>query len=172
MRARGASKAKTRDCIYCTLQSDRRRPNLFHSAGKYQRDPPSSKDALPCDQSDGNEKPWLLLGIPFVSYRKSKKGFIEHEDIFPFIIHLKPITPLQNSLLNPPFNFDSKYKFKDIDDQVQDDSKETIYPELNYPIQQAAGRPKARKLNARYDPFSDSYLFIKFKSPINTHLEH
>ncbi|TGO24770.1 hypothetical protein BPAE_0095g00270 [Botrytis paeoniae] len=115
-------------------------------------------------------------GIPFVSYRKSEKGFIEHEDIFPTIIHPKPITPLQDSLqdslLNPPFNFNSKFQFKDIGDQVQDDSKETIYPELRHPIQQAASRPKARKLNARYNPLSDSYRSIKSKSPIHAHLEH
>lgn len=62
-------------------------------------------------------------------YRKMEKRLIEHEDILHVIIRPKHITPfqgsLQDSLLNPPFNFNSKYRFKDIDNQVQDDLKET-----------------------------------------------
>ncbi|THV50539.1 hypothetical protein BGAL_0146g00150 [Botrytis galanthina] len=103
--------------------------NLSLSKCKYQQGLSMSNDALSCDQSDGQEQSWLLPGISFVLYRKMEKRFIEHEDILHVIIRPKHITPLQgslqDSLLNPPFNFDSKYKFKDIDNQVQDDLKET-----------------------------------------------
>ncbi|KAF7859562.1 hypothetical protein EAF04_008643 [Stromatinia cepivora] len=58
------------------------------------------------------------------SLSKSKTGFADHEDIYP-IIHSTPITPLQETLLNSPFDF----KFGDIDG-YQGDSEETLDPEL------------------------------------------
>ncbi|EDN91708.1 predicted protein [Sclerotinia sclerotiorum 1980 UF-70] len=56
----------------------------------------------------------------------SNTGFADHEDIYP-IIHSAPITPLQGSLLNSPFDS----KFGDFDG-YQGDSEESLDPE---PIQ-------------------------------------
>ncbi|KAM3153664.1 hypothetical protein ABEW05_005906 [Botrytis cinerea] len=39
--------------------------NLFHSAGKHQRDPLTSTGALSCIQSDGSEQSWFLPGNVF-----------------------------------------------------------------------------------------------------------
>ncbi|KAF7921063.1 uncharacterized protein EAE97_011331 [Botrytis byssoidea] len=58
-----------------------------------------------------------------------------------------------------------------IDNQLQDDLKETIHPELRQPIQQAAGRPKTTKSSARFNPFSGSRS-IEFRSPNHVLLEH
>ncbi|CAD6452865.1 c5bfc1df-b297-4939-a075-8af5a7941a75 [Sclerotinia trifoliorum] len=55
---------------------------------------------------------------------KSNTGFADHEDIYP-IIHSAPITPIQETLLNSPFDS----KFGDVDG-YQGDSEESLDPEL------------------------------------------
>ncbi|KAF7926956.1 uncharacterized protein EAE98_006340 [Botrytis deweyae] len=72
------------------------------SMGKNRRGPSTSKDALPCDQSDGLEQSWLLPGISSVLYRKSEKGFIVHEDNYATpsngrLADRKPVNQAQDS---------------------------------------------------------------------------
>ncbi|KAF7914547.1 uncharacterized protein EAF01_000953 [Botrytis porri] len=63
---------------------------------------------------------------PINSSSKSK-GLIEKEDIFPTIVHSNSVTPLQDSLLNSPFNSN----FEDNGDlQAQHNLEESIDPEL------------------------------------------
>ncbi|TGO53707.1 hypothetical protein BCON_0119g00310 [Botryotinia convoluta] len=62
-----------------------------------------------------------------INSSSKSKGLIEKEDIFPTIVHSNPVTPLQDSLLNSPFNSNLE---DNGDLQAEHNLEESIDPEL------------------------------------------
>ncbi|TGO27808.1 hypothetical protein BPAE_0036g00190 [Botrytis paeoniae] len=62
-----------------------------------------------------------------INYSSKSRGLIEKEDIFPTIVHSNPVTPLQDSLLNSPFNSNLE---ENSDSQDEHGLEELIDPQL------------------------------------------